>query len=90
MNKSQLADAIAAESGISKTDARKALDALIKVTGNALSAGDKITVVGLGSLVVTRKSEVTGRNFITGAAIRVPAKNVVKFKASAELNSLLN
>lgn len=87
MNKSQLIDAIAKDASITKVDAKKALDAFIKVTGKALKAGDKIGLVGFGSFAVTKKPSRTGRNPRTGASIKIPAKNVVKFKAGAELNA---
>lgn len=87
MNKSQLVEAIAKEASITKVDAKKALDAFVKVTGHALKKGDKIALVGFGSFSVSQKPGRTGRNPRTGAAIKIAAKNVVKFKAGAELNA---
>ena len=49
MNKTQLVDAIAKKASITKVDAKKALDAFINVTGEALKAGDKIALIGFGS-----------------------------------------
>ena len=89
MNKTQLVDAIAKKASITKVDAKKALDAFINVTGEALKAGDKIALIGFGSFAVAKKPGRTGRNPRTGAAIKIAAKNVVKFKAGAELNALL-
>ena len=86
MNKTQLVDAIAKKASITKVDAKKALDAFINVTGEALKAGDKI---GFGSFAVAKKPGRTGRNPRTGASIKIAAKNVVKFKAGAELNALV-
>lgn len=85
MNKSQLVDAIAAQAGLTKVQAKKALEAFIDVTGKTLKAGDKIALVGFGSFSVTKKPARTGRNPRTGAAIKIAAKKVVKFKAGAEL-----
>ena len=87
MNKAQLVDAIAKDAAITKVDAKKALDAFINVTGKALKGGDKIALVGFGSFAVAKKPGRTGRNPRTGAAIKIAAKNVVKFKAGAELNA---
>ncbi len=87
MNKAQLIDAIAAEAQITKADAKKSLDAFVKVTGEALKKGDKIVLVGFGSFAVAQKPGRTGRNPRTGAAIKIAPKNVVKFKAGAELNA---
>lgn len=87
MNKSQLVDAIAAEAGLTKVQAKKALEAYIDVTAKTLKAGDKIALVGFGSFSVTKKPARTGRNPRTGAAIKIAAKKVVKFKAGAELSA---
>ena len=89
MNKTQLVDAIAKKASITKVDAKKALDAFINVTGEASQAGDKIALIGFGSFAVAKKPGRTGRNPRTGAAIKIAAKNVVKFKAGAELNALV-
>ena len=70
-------------------DAKKALDAFINVTGETLKAGDKIALIGFGSFAVAKKPGRTGRNPRTGASIKIAAKNVVKFKAGAELNALV-
>ena len=86
MNKTQLVDAIAKKASITKVDAKKALDAFINVTGETLKAGDKIALIGFGSF---KKPGRTGRNPRTGASIKIAAKNVVKFKAGAELNALV-
>ena len=89
MNKTQLVDAIAKKASITKVDAKQALDAFINVTGEALKAGDKIALIGFGSFAVAKKPGRTGRNPRTGASIKIAAKNVVKFKAGAELNALV-
>lgn len=89
MNKTQLVDAIAKKASITKVDAKKALDAFINVTGETLKAGDKIALIGFGSFAVAKKPGRTGRNPRTGASIKIAAKNVVKFKAGAELNTLV-
>ena len=89
MNKTQLVDAIAKKASITKVDAKKALDAFITVPGETLKAGDKIALIGFGSFAVAKKPGRTGRNPRTGASIKIAAKNVVKFKAGAELNALV-
>lgn len=89
MNKSQLVDAIAKEAAISKVEAKKSLDAFIKVVGDTLKQGDKVVLVGFGSFSVAKKPGRTGRNPRTGASIKIAAKNVAKFKAGAELNALV-
>lgn len=86
MNKSQLVDAMAAEAQITKVDARKALEAYVKITGQQLKMGDKIALVGFGTFSVVKKQARKGVNPSTRKAITIPAKNVVKFKAGSELN----
>jgi DNA-binding protein HU-beta len=86
MNKTELIDAMAAGSGLTKADAKRALDAFIGATTDTLKKGDKVALVGFGSFGVAERSARTGRNPKTGAAIKIQAKKVVKFKAGADLN----
>ncbi|AMD85581.1 DNA-binding protein HU-beta [Capnocytophaga haemolytica] len=90
MNKTELIDAVAAESGLTKTDAKKAVDAFFKSVEKALKKGDKVAVVGFGSWSVAKKEAREARNPRSGAVIKVPAKKVVKFKAGAELAEAVN
>ncbi|MBS2098451.1 HU family DNA-binding protein [Carboxylicivirga linearis] len=90
MNKAQLIDAIAGEAEITKADAKKALDAFIKVTSDSLKAGGRVALVGFGSFGVSERSARTGRNPQTGKEIEIPAKKVVKFKAGSELSDSIN
>jgi DNA-binding protein HU-beta len=86
MNKAQLIDAIAHDSGLSKADSKKALDAFIKGTSTALKKGDRVALVGFGSFAVAKRNARTGRNPQTGKEIKIAAKKVVKFKAGSELS----
>lgn len=90
MNKAQLIDAIAENSGLTKADAKKALDSFINVTGDALKGGDRISLIGFGSFSVSERSARTGRNPQTGKEIQIAAKKVVKFKAGSELSDAVN
>jgi DNA-binding protein HU-beta len=85
MNKAQLIDAVAAGAGLTKVDAKKAIDAFIAATTDALKAGDRVALIGFGSFSVSERGKRTGRNPQTGKEITIPAKKVVKFKAGAEL-----
>ena len=85
MNKIELINGVAIEAGISKAQAKAAVDAAIKVMTTALVKGDNIALVGFGTLAVQEKAERNGVNPSTGAPITIPAKKVVKFKPSAEL-----
>lgn len=86
MNKAQLIDAMAAGAGLTKADAKKALDAFVGATTDALKGGDRVALIGFGSFSVSERGERTGRNPQTGKEILIPAKKVVKFKAGAELS----
>lgn len=85
MNKAELIDAIAGNAGLTKADAKKALDAFIESTTESLKKGDRVALVGFGSFSVAERSARTGRNPQTGKEIKIAAKKVVKFKAGAEL-----
>ena len=85
MNKAQLIDAMAAGAGLTKADAKKALDAFVDATTGALKGGDRVALIGFGSFSVSERSARTGRNPQTGKEITIAAKKVVKFKAGAEL-----
>lgn len=87
MNKSELVDAIAEKSGLSKADAKKALDAFTGTVSETLQKGDKIALVGFGSFSVSERAARTGKNPKTGQPIEIPAKKVVKFKAGNDLSS---
>lgn len=90
MNKAELINAIAVESGLSKADAKKALDATIKAVSDALVAGDKISLIGFGTFSVSERGERQGINPRTKQAIKIEAKKVAKFKPGAELSAAIN
>ena len=90
MNKTELIDAIAEEAGLSKADAKKALEAFLASIEKTLKKGDKISLVGFGSWSVSEKPAREGRNPKTGETIKIAAKKVVKFKAGAELSNTVN
>jgi DNA-binding protein HU-beta len=85
MNKAQLIDAIAEKAGLTKADSKKALDAFVEATTDALKNGDRVALIGFGSFSVASRSARTGRNPQSGQSIVIPEKNVVKFKPGAEL-----
>jgi DNA-binding protein HU-beta len=85
MNKAELIEAMANESGLTKADSKKALDAFIKSTSGALAGGDRVALVGFGSFSVSMREARKGRNPQTGAEITIAAKKVIKFKPGNEL-----
>jgi len=91
------AEHIASETGrdperrLSEKDAQLALDAFINATTKALKKGDRLSVSeGFGAFSISKRSARTGRNPQTGKEIQIAAKNVVKFKAGAELSKAVN
>ncbi len=90
MNKSELIDAIATDAGISKVAAKSALESFLSNVSGALKNGGRVSLVGFGSWSVSKREARDGRNPQTGATIKIAAKNVVKFKSGAELESSVN
>ncbi|HCK22343.1 MAG TPA: DNA-binding protein HU [Bacteroidetes bacterium] len=87
MNKGELIDAMAADAGITKVQATAALDSLMTSVRKTLKKGNKVTLVGFGTFSVTKRAARTGRNPQTGAAIKIAAKKVVRFKAGKDLSA---
>jgi DNA-binding protein HU-beta len=85
MNKTELVAKIAEGAGMSKVDAKKALEATLDAITAAVKANDKVSLVGFGTFSVAERGERKGINPATKATITIPAKKVVKFKAGAEL-----
>ena len=89
MNKTELIAKIAETAGLSKVDAKKALDAAVEAVKDALVAGDKVQLVGFGTFAVKEQPAREGINPATKAKIKIAAKKVAKFKAGAELADAL-
>ena len=87
MNKTELVNAIAEKSGLSKVDAKKALDATLEAMSEALAKGDKIALIGFGTFSVVEKAARTGINPRTKQTIKIEARKTVKFKQGAELTA---
>lgn len=85
MNKSELVSAIAAGAGLTKVDAKKALDVTLDAIAGALKDGDKVALLGFGNFAVAERPAREGINPATKEKIQIPAKKVIKFKAGAEL-----
>lgn len=86
MNKSELIDAIASASGLTKTNSEKALNAVVEGITASLKKGDSVQLVGFGTFKVSARAARTGRNPQTGAEIKIAAKKVVGFKAGKALD----
>lgn len=90
MNKSELIDAIAADSGLSKADAGRALDGFTSAITAALKGGDSVSMVGFGTFSVKHRAARSGRNPRTGDTIQIKASNNPSFKAGKALKDAVN
>ena len=90
MNKSELIDAIAAATGLTKADAGRALDATTDSIASALQQGNSVSLVGFGTFTVRHRAARTGRNPRTGETIQISASNNPAFKAGKALKDAVN
>ena len=90
MNKTELIEHIADKSDISKAASARALTALIDAVKKTLKKGDTLTLVGFGTFSVSKRAARTGRNPRTGAALKIKAAKVPRFKPGKGLKDALN
>ena len=86
----ELVAAVATRTGLTKTDARKAIDAFIAEAEQALVKGERVVLVGFGTFSVTKRCARVGRNLKTGTAVPIEAKMGVKYKAGSPLLQKIN
>lgn len=85
MNKTEFIGEVAKKAGLSKVDAKKAVDAFIKTVEGAVKKSDKVALLGFGSFSVVKRAARKGVNPKTKKPINIPARKVVKFKPGAAL-----
>ncbi|HUY04134.1 MAG TPA: HU family DNA-binding protein [Rhodocyclaceae bacterium] len=90
VNKSELIDQIAKSADISKAAAGRALDATIGAVKASMKKGQMVTLVGFGTFYVGKRAARTGRNPRTGAAIKIKAAKMPKFRAGKALKDAVN
>ncbi len=90
LNKNDLVAAVAGSSGLSKTDAAKAVDGMIDAITASLKSGTEVRLVGFGTFSVSKRAATTGRNPRTGETIQIAASKQPKFKAGKALKSAVN
>jgi DNA-binding protein HU-beta len=90
VNKSDLAKAISTIGGLTRQDAERAIDALIATVMKEVKEGRKVSLMGFGSFVPTRRAARVGRNPRTGAAVRIAASSGVRFASGSLFKSVLN
>ena len=90
MNKTELIEHIAKHADLSKADAARALVATTSAIQQTLRRGGTVALVGFGTFAVGKRAARTGRNPRTGAAVKIKASKVPKFKAGKALKDALN
>jgi DNA-binding protein HU-beta len=85
MNKAQIVARMAKDSGLTKADANRAVDALLENISRSLKKGEKVTLVGFGTFVVYRRRARAGRDPQSGAPIKIAARRVPKFVPGKDL-----
>ena len=90
MNKTELVEAIASSTELTKTDVDKVVTALVEVVTDALAKGDKVSLKGFGNFEVRTRSERTGRNPRTGETMTIAASKAPASKASSALKKAVN
>ena len=90
MNKQDLISAVADSSGLSKSDASKAVEGVFDAITGALKKGDEVRLVGFGTFSVSQRKASTGRNPRTGETMTIKASAQPKFKAGTGLKDSVN
>lgn len=85
MTKQDLADAVSNETGFSKKDATRAVEAVLDAVTKTLKRGEKVQLAGFGTFEVRARSAREGRNPQTGQTITIPARRSPAFKAGKAL-----
>lgn len=85
MNKTDLVNAVAESSDLSKKDASKAVDAVFQTIQETLKTGEKVQIIGFGNFEVRDRAARKGRNPQTGEEIQIPASKVPAFRAGKAL-----
>jgi DNA-binding protein HU-beta len=90
VNKTELIEHIATSADISKAAATRALESIIGAIKTTLKKDDSVSLVGFGTFAVGKRPARVGRNPRTGAAIKIKAAKVPKFRAGKALKDHLN
>lgn len=85
MNKSQLINAVAEQTSLTKNDVKKAVDTLFAIAEEKLQKGEKVVISGFGVFSVAQVAERVGRNPRTGEQVRIPARRNVRFRSSMDI-----
>ena len=90
MNKSQLIEAVAADSDLSKADSTRAIDSLLGTVTKTLKKGDEVAITGFGKFSVVKRAARQGVNPRTGERVKIKASKAPKFSAGATLKQAVS
>ena len=90
MNKAEMADRLAARSGVSKSVAKEAVDGVFAAIGDALADGEEVRIAGFGAFGTRNRLARTRRNPRTGEAVSISASKLPTFKAGKTLKDAVN
>lgn len=90
MNNNDLAEKLAANTGVTKADAKKTVDAVFALIGEAAAAGDEVSLNGFGKFKVKATAAREGRNPSTGATIQIAASKKLTFAPAKAVKDKLN
>jgi DNA-binding protein HU-beta len=90
MNKTQLVDAVSADSGLTKADTQRVLESLIGTVSKSLKKGDEVSITGFGKFSVVKRAARQGVNPRTGEKVKIKATKAPKFTAGASLKQVVS
>jgi nucleoid DNA-binding protein len=90
MNKTQLIDAVASDSGLSKADSARAIESLIDMVTRSLKKGEEVSITGFGKFSVVKRAARQGVNPRTGERVKIKASKAPKFSAGAGLKQAIS
>jgi DNA-binding protein HU-beta len=90
MNKGDLIDRVSGDAGISKAQADRAIDSVLRGITESLRRGERVTLVGFGTFSVTHRKARRGHNPQTNSKMRIPATKSVRFSSGKKLKEAIN
>jgi DNA-binding protein HU-beta len=90
MNKTQLIEAVASDSGLSKADSSRAIESLLDTVTRSLRKGDEVSITGFGKFSVVKRAARAGVNPRTGEKVKIKASKAPKFSAGASLKQAVS
>ena len=90
MNKTQLVEAVSADSGLTKADASRAIESFVSTVGKTLKKGDEVVITGFGKFSVVKRAARQGVNPRTGEKVKIKASKAPKFTPGAGLKQTVH